>query len=176
MKTLLKVVVFSLLMNAFHRGHAANSGDVVYCSESSENSFNPTNNKPKSQKPKFFKKNTRHDIDHTVVNEIESEEDKLIYSLYKLTRAKTLNIAEFSDNFFEYDMKNAKGSKMPRGDKNAILQFQFIMPKFSDQSRIVSILDAFDTLTSSIKEGLPKEIELRQKQYEYFREQLLSFS
>ena len=80
-----------------------------------------------------------------------------------------------SDNFFEYDMKNAKGSKMPRGDKNAILQFQFIMPKFSDQSRIVSILDAFDNLTSSITEGLPKEIELRQKQYEYFRDKLLKF-
>ena len=80
-----------------------------------------------------------------------------------------------SDNFFEYDMKNAKGSKMPRGDKNAILQYQFIMPKFSDQSRIVSILDAFDTLTSSITEGLPKEIELRQKLYEYFRDKLLKF-
>ena len=80
-----------------------------------------------------------------------------------------------SDNFFEYDMKNAKGSKMPRGDKNAILQFQFIMPKFSDQSRIVSILDAFDNLTSSITEGLPKEIELRQKQYEYWRDLLLNF-
>lgn len=80
-----------------------------------------------------------------------------------------------SDNFFEYDMKNAKGSKMPRGDKNAILQYQFILPTLSDQTHIVSILDTFDTLTNSIAEGLPKEIELRQKQYEYFRDQLLSF-
>jgi hypothetical protein len=44
-----------------------------------------------------------------------------------------------------------------------------------EQQRIVSILDKFDTLTHSISEGLPKEIELRQKQYEYYRDLLLSF-
>ena len=43
------------------------------------------------------------------------------------------------------------------------------------QARIVSILDKFDALTSSITEGLPHEIELRQKQYEYYRNMLLSF-
>ncbi len=45
----------------------------------------------------------------------------------------------------------------------------------AEQQRIVSILDKFDTLVNSISEGLPKEIELRRKQYEYYREQLLSF-
>lgn len=44
-----------------------------------------------------------------------------------------------------------------------------------EQARIVSILDKFDTLTTSISEGLPKEIELRKKQYEHYREILLSF-
>nr|MBP8727711.1 restriction endonuclease subunit S [Bacteroides sp.] len=44
-----------------------------------------------------------------------------------------------------------------------------------EQERIVSILDKFDTLTTSLTEGLPKEIELRQKQYEYYRDMLLSF-
>ena len=43
------------------------------------------------------------------------------------------------------------------------------------QARIVSILDKFDALISSISEGLPREIELRQKQYEYYRNMLLSF-
>ena len=52
---------------------------------------------------------------------------------------------------------------------------QIPIPPLSEQQRIVSILDKFDTLTSSIREGLPKEIELRRKQYEYYREQLLSF-
>ena len=44
-----------------------------------------------------------------------------------------------------------------------------------EQQRIVNILDKFNTLINSISEGLPKEIALRRKQYEYYREQLLSF-
>ncbi|HEM3669461.1 TPA: restriction endonuclease subunit S [Streptococcus suis] len=80
-----------------------------------------------------------------------------------------------NDRFFEFDMQNAKGSKMPRGDKGAVLHYQFILPTFSDQFRIVAILDKFDELTTSISQGLPKEIELRQKQYEYFRDTLLNF-
>ncbi|HCM62866.1 MAG TPA: restriction endonuclease subunit S [Morganella sp. (in: Bacteria)] len=44
-----------------------------------------------------------------------------------------------------------------------------------EQKRIVSMLDKFDTLTTSITEGLPREIELRQKQYEYYRDLLFSF-
>ena len=78
------------------------------------------------------------------------------------------------DRFFSYDMQYAKGSKMPRGDKAAIMQYSFILPSLSEQERIVSILDNFNTLTNSLSEGLPKEIELRQKQYEYWREQLLN--
>lgn len=45
----------------------------------------------------------------------------------------------------------------------------------AEQSRVVAILDKFDTLTTSLQEGLPREIELRQKQYEYYRDMLLSF-
>ncbi|MGX1101579.1 hypothetical protein ACSSVZ_005649, partial [Amorphus sp. MBR-141] len=44
-----------------------------------------------------------------------------------------------------------------------------------EQTRIVAILDKFDTLTTSISEGLPREIELREKQYAWYRDQLLSF-
>lgn len=49
------------------------------------------------------------------------------------------------------------------------------IPSPEKQERIVSILDKFDVLTTSISEGLPKEIELRKKQYEYFRALLLNF-
>ena len=80
------------------------------------------------------------------------------------------------DRFFYYDVQYSKGSKMPRGDKQAIMQYKFILPPLSKQERIVSILDNFNTLTNSLSEGLPKEIELRQKQYEYWREQLLNFT
>ena len=50
------------------------------------------------------------------------------------------------------------------------------VPALTEQIRIASILDKFDTLNGSITEGLPREIELRQKQYEYYRDLLLSFS
>lgn len=49
------------------------------------------------------------------------------------------------------------------------------LPPLAEQQRIVSILDHFDTLTTSISEGLPKEINLRRKQYEYYRDRLLAF-
>ena len=45
----------------------------------------------------------------------------------------------------------------------------------AEQARIVAILDKFDALTNSISQGLPREIELRQKQYEYYRDKLLTF-
>ena len=49
------------------------------------------------------------------------------------------------------------------------------VPTLEEQARIVAILDKFDTLANSISEGLPREIELRQKQYEYYRNLLLDF-
>ena len=49
------------------------------------------------------------------------------------------------------------------------------VPSPEEQARIVAILDKFDVLTNSLAEGLPREIALRQKQYEYYRDLLLSF-
>ncbi|ALB52954.1 restriction endonuclease subunit S [Cronobacter malonaticus] len=49
------------------------------------------------------------------------------------------------------------------------------LPSIDEQQKIAFILDKFDTLTNSINEGLPREIELRQKQYEYYRDLLFSF-
>lgn len=48
------------------------------------------------------------------------------------------------------------------------------IPPLAEQKRIVSILDKFDVLANSITEGFPREIELRQQQYEYYRELLLT--
>lgn len=81
-----------------------------------------------------------------------------------------------NEHFFEYNIKYSKGAKMPRGDKAAILQYEFDVPSLEEQHRIVSILDKFETLTNSITEGLPLAIEQSQKRYEYYRELLLSFS
>jgi len=58
-----------------------------------------------------------------------------------------------------------------KGLSNAIIP----IPSKKEQERIVAILDKFDILTSSISKNLPKEIELRKKQYEYYRNMLLTF-
>lgn len=79
------------------------------------------------------------------------------------------------DKFFAFNMKHAKGAKMPRGSKTAIMQYKIPIPPLPEQEKIVAILDKFDTLTHSVSEGLPHEIALRRKQYEYYREQLLAF-
>lgn len=66
-------------------------------------------------------------------------------------------------------------SSVPRLSKTAFEKLLIPIPSLEEQEHIVSILDKFDTLTTSLTEGLPKEIELRQKQYEYYRNMLLSF-
>ena len=49
------------------------------------------------------------------------------------------------------------------------------VPALDEQERIVSILDRFDALCNDLTSGLPAEIEARKKQYEYYRDKLLSF-
>ena len=68
------------------------------------------------------------------------------------------------------------GTKVRRVNAKDLAKIKIPLPPLSVQREIVEILDKFDTLTNSISEGLPKEIELRRKQYEYYRNQLLSFS
>ena len=72
--------------------------------------------------------------------------------------------------------KTAEGGTINRLYNDIIKKTRIPLPPLSVQREIVEILDKFDTLTNSISEGLPKEIELRRKQYEYYRNQLLSFS
>jgi type I restriction enzyme S subunit len=72
-------------------------------------------------------------------------------------------------------MQNAKGAKMPRGDKTAIMKYPIPVPPLEEQERVVAILDRFDALCNDLNSGLPAEIEARQKQYEYYRDKLLSF-
>ncbi|EMA4784370.1 TPA: restriction endonuclease subunit S [Morganella morganii] len=84
---------------------------------------------------------------------------------------------------FNYENIKALGQGA-RGDLNSTIIKNFRLPvpyandpekSLAEQARIVAILDKFDTLTTSLQEGLPREIELRQKQYEYYRDLLLSF-
>jgi type I restriction enzyme, S subunit len=75
----------------------------------------------------------------------------------------------------EYIAKYNKASAQPNLNLQQISDFRIPFPPLPEQARIVAILDKFDTLTNSISEGLPREIELRQQQYEYYRDLLLTF-
>jgi type I restriction enzyme S subunit len=68
------------------------------------------------------------------------------------------------------------GTKVRRVNADSLAKIVIPVPrKEGEQDRIVAILDKFDTLTTSLSEGLPREIALRQQQYEYYRDLLLSF-
>ncbi|WP_253683082.1 restriction endonuclease subunit S [Treponema denticola] len=74
-------------------------------------------------------------------------------------------------------LRNVSSGDGSRGglNKEILKKFSIPLPSLSVQKYIVSILDKFDTLAHNISEGLPKEIEQRKKQYEYYREKLLNF-
>ena len=80
-----------------------------------------------------------------------------------------------TEHFAIQKRKYAKGTKVIDVSANDMAKILIPVPSPEEQERIVAILDKFDTITTSISEGLPKEIELRKKQYEYYRDLLLTF-
>ena len=80
------------------------------------------------------------------------------------------------DRFFSYDMQHAKGAKMPRGNKEKILDYVLPIPPLRVQSRIVEILDKFTQLEAQLEAELQAELKARRKQYAYYRDQILNFS
>ena len=80
-----------------------------------------------------------------------------------------------SEKFFSYVMRSVKAGKMPRGNKEMIMKYQFPLPPLEVQKRIVEVLDNFEKICNDLNIGLPAEIEARQKQYEFYRNYLLTF-
>ena len=78
-------------------------------------------------------------------------------------------------NNIEYFRSRAISGKLPQIATGITDNYKIPIPPLHVQQHVVSILDKFDTLVNDIKEGLPKEIEQRQQQYEYWRECLLNF-
>lgn len=74
-----------------------------------------------------------------------------------------------------YLKNNVRKSSIPRLPRIALENMEIPVPPLEEQEHIVSILDRFDKLCNDISEGLPAEIEARQKQYEYYRDKLLTF-
>lgn len=77
--------------------------------------------------------------------------------------------------FLPYIEKNSFHSSVTSIRRPMLNNFPVPVPAFEKQRRIVAILDRFDTLCNNISTGLPAEIEARKKQYEYYRDKLLTF-
>lgn len=75
----------------------------------------------------------------------------------------------------EWCKKNINVSGFASVDMNKFKKLEFPIPSLEEQHRIVSILDRFESLTTSLQSGLPAEIAARRQQYEHYRDKLLTF-
>ncbi|WP_314049682.1 restriction endonuclease subunit S, partial [Peptostreptococcus stomatis] len=89
--------------------------------------------------------------------------------------AKYMSYFFHSASFFEQKKRLAHGTKVIEVTPSKLGDIVIMLPTIEEQERIVSMLDRFDSLCNDIASGLPAEIEARQKQYEYYRDKLLSF-
>lgn len=80
-----------------------------------------------------------------------------------------------TDCFAKQKRKYATGVKVVRVKGDNLLKMEIPIPSLDKQQRIVEILDRFELLTTDLQSGLPVEIAARRRQYEYYRERLLTF-
>ena len=88
---------------------------------------------------------------------------------------KYLSYYFHSSAFFKQKIKLAHGTKVIEVTPSSLNGVVINLPNEKEQSRIADTLDRFDKLCTDISEGIPAEIEARQKQYEYYRDKLLTF-
>ena len=89
--------------------------------------------------------------------------------------AKYLSYYFHTAAFSSQKRKLAHGTKVIEVTPNRLGDIIIPLPSLGEQQRIVAILDRFDSLCNDLTSGLPAEIEARQKQYEYYRDRLLTF-
>ena len=81
-----------------------------------------------------------------------------------------------TSDFDKYVEDNQEGTSYPAISNTKVKKYRFRLPPIAQQQHIITILDRFNTLTTDISTGLPAEIAARQKQYEYYRNKLLTFN
>ena len=116
-------------------------------------------------------------------NYIHQSGEKSVYAGYlirlivnqKLALPKYIYYYINSTEYFKFVENTKSNGSQPNINAKQYSDFKIPLPPLPVQEYIVSILDKFDALVNDLSQGLPKEIELRQKQYEYYREKLLNF-
>lgn len=110
-------------------------------------------------------------------------DEKAVYASFlikiELDNTKILNRYYWhfskSNLYWKQANKLVSTAGQPQFNTNAVSRVVIPVPPISVQENIVKILDRFDKLNNDMSEGLPAEIEARKKQYEYYRDTLLSF-
>lgn len=94
-------------------------------------------------------------------------------------RAKSVNqiylFHNIAHRFSGYVDKKKTGGAIPHVSMKDIQNFSIPVPSLQEQERIATILDRFESLTTSLQSGLPAEIAARRQQYEHYRDKLLTF-
>ena len=80
-----------------------------------------------------------------------------------------------TDSFRDYVTRNCAFTTRASLTGNAIANYKMTVPPIEVQKKISDVLGNFESICSDLNIGLPAEIEARQKQYEYYRDKLLSF-
>ena len=108
---------------------------------------------------------------HIANGEYDVSDNTLIVDLKDRVSLKYIYYQLSSMNLHQY----AKGGGQPLITAGQIKELKIVIPTLEKQLEVVSILDHFDALCNDLTSGLPAEIEARKKQYEYYRDKLLSF-
>lgn len=81
----------------------------------------------------------------------------------------------FTQKFQDYVEGHQKGASYPAISNKDVMSFELPIPSLQEQERIATILDRFESLTTSLQSGFPAEIAARRQQYEHYRDKLLTF-
>ena len=95
--------------------------------------------------------------------------------IHSTQNAKYLAYYFHTNMFAKQKQRLAHGTKVIEVTPDQLSDIVIPLPDCEEQKRIVGILDRFDSLCNDISQGIPAEIEARRKQYEYYRDKLLTF-
>ena len=139
------------------------------------------------QEPAYYIDKHNHDGEIVVVARSGASAGFVSYWNQKIFVTDAFGYEEKSElittRYLYYVLKNMeselnmmkRGAGVPHISGEMLNNIEVPVPTLQEQERITNILDRFDTLCNDLSVGLPSEIEARQKQYEYYRDMLLSF-
>ena len=147
----------------------------------SETDFESTTSNAKPQRGDLLFTRVGSNLGHPVI--VETDEKLCIFvSLgYLRVRNKKQVVIGYlkhwmnTDLFWSQVRKNVHGAAKVNLNTGWLKEFRISLPPLETQERIVHVLDNFEAICTDLNIGLPAEIEARQKQYEYYRDKLLSF-